>query len=107
MMIKRTFYFMEISAIALLCFIGCPGSKQAIAAKCRTKSCTKEDVLKISDCALTKLKYDLNLLDRIVTENDSVSEIKYLPKNPAMRGGGALLRISKKTCEIKELQQFQ
>ncbi|GEM_PF-5206913 len=107
MMIKRTCYFMEISAITLLCFIGCSTSKHAIADKCQTKSCTREDVLKISDCALTELKYNLNLLDRIVTENDSVSEIKYLPKNPDMRGGGALLRISKKSCEIKELQQFQ
>lgn len=69
--------------------------------------CTSKNEKNIADKFLGKKKYDLSKYFSSVEEDGGEFIINYELKDTMMRGGGAMINISKETCKITKSKLFQ
>lgn len=69
--------------------------------------CTSEKAKNIADKFLEKKKYDLKDYFSTIEVDEGQFIINYKLKDTVMRGGGAIINISKETCEITKTKLFQ
>lgn len=71
------------------------------------ESCKSENAKNIADEFLRKKKYDLSNYFSSVEEDGREFIVNYELKDTMMRGGGAIINISKETCKITKSKLFQ
>ena len=97
-----------IFLVALLfgCY-SCSPNKKILMCKEQINQCNEIEAGNIADCAMKKYKYEIETLNRTVTELDSVFLIQYMPKDTIMIGGGGEIKVSKERCKILDIKFYQ
>ncbi len=88
--------------LVIMSFFSCNHQKVSNNRNTSTEKSSKENALKIADNIIEKEGYDLSLLKREITEDNSTYTIKYSIKDSLIIGGGAKIILSKKDLKVIE-----
>ncbi|HRP90054.1 MAG TPA: hypothetical protein PKX92_08445 [Edaphocola sp.] len=105
--LKNNMQSILLSILLSICFLCCSTKKELMMCDRYTEKCDLNEVKSMADCTMKKTGYELEILNREITESDTVFIVQYLPKDTLIRGGGGEIKISKKKCKVIEIKRYQ